>query len=51
MRLRLGSSVTIFTQDCIYRGERVLPLFDRVLQASSAATVVWGLAGEKTMEL
>jgi acetyl-CoA synthetase len=39
-RLRLANSTTIFTQDVVYRKEKVLPLCSRVLEAEPRRVVV-----------
>jgi acetyl-CoA synthetase len=39
-RMRLGGAKAIFTQDVVYRKDRVLPLFTRVLEAHPSKIVV-----------
>ncbi|CAM9241710.1 unnamed protein product, partial [Ectocarpus fasciculatus] len=39
-RLRLANATTIFTQDVVYRKEKVLPLCSRVLEANPSRVVV-----------
>ncbi len=41
LRLQLGNAKAIFTQDCIYRSDKVLPLLDRVQQAGSVPAVLF----------
>ncbi len=39
-RLRIGNAKAIFTQACIVRGEKTLPLFEKVLQADPPRAIV-----------
>ena len=45
-RMHLGNSKIIFTQDCIFRHEKVLPLFDRVVAAGIETIVILPGHGE-----
>lgn len=38
-RLRLGGAKGIFTQDVIYRNDKTLPLYDRVLESGAERIV------------
>jgi acetyl-CoA synthetase len=38
-RMRLGKATAIFTQDVIYRGDKTLPLYERVVESGAARAV------------
>ncbi|KAF3792031.1 putative acyl-activating enzyme 17 [Nymphaea thermarum] len=44
-RLRISNARIVFTQDVIIRGEKILPLYSRVIEASAPRTIVISAKG------